>query len=377
MDDYPSTRSQQKQYHGQPTAGPSSNMPGLMPSSSNPNNGSGYRPSDNPGFWSSTSMRTTYASYKSHPDAWQKNYLSTIEDLKAFSFGNPASDVVDQEDKRWKIARREENETSSSSSDDGESRRRLGGRSRDVTPRASVVSLDDPVDQPDTHLRSHPSQLQQINYYQRGPSNFGNKIREMNDRDQSSELRERVNDEERRPESRSDFSIYSGYDTGYDAASSHLSRSHSYAPSYTSDHARTRADADAETISISSSRPASSAASGVGPLLDGDRPYDSDDLSISSVRRSSSYDEEYEQAKGVFVYDDAPRPSDANPGRISLESAASSNMHLSVSSLRFDYGLDVTTNEQPEVGLSSLAHWHCLGSDLILTSGFPGHQCRL
>ncbi|KAF8824398.1 hypothetical protein HHX47_DHR8000459 [Lentinula edodes] len=106
---------------------------------------------------------------------------------------------------------------------------------------------------------------------------------------------------------RSDGSIYS-HDTGYDAASSFRSGSGtgSYAPSYTSSYTRARAELEAEAISISSSRPASSAASGLDPTSE--RHYDHDDLSISSTRRSSLFDEQ----------------------------GASSNMHLSVSSLRFD-----------------------------------------
>lgn len=145
------------------------------------------------------------------------------------------------------------------------------------------------------------------------------------------ELQEPNSDDEMRGGIRSDGSIYS-HDTGYDAANSYRSGSGtgSYAPSYTSSYTRARAELEAEAISISSSRPASSAASGLDPTLE--RHYDHDDLSISSTRRSSLFDEQGEQYDEDdptdYLYD-ALRLS--HPG-----SGASSNMHLSISSLRFD-----------------------------------------
>ncbi|KAJ3800150.1 hypothetical protein GGU11DRAFT_436666 [Lentinula aff. detonsa] len=346
MVDYPS-RSQQTHYYGQSTAGPSSNDSRLTSSSA-------HRSSTNAGFWTSTSARTTYASYKSQPDAWEANYLSTVDDFKLFSFGRPD---VDQGDERWKITMREGDETSSSSSDDSESRRRPRGRSRDITPRASVVSLDVSASRSGIRPRSHPSQLQQINYYHRGTGDSGNEDRETNSHHYKYhhhpfELLDEHNHGEELPAGvRSDFSIYS-YDTGYDAASSYRSRSGtgSYAPSYTSSHARDRAEAEAEAISISSSRPASSAASGLALALplDGDRHYHSDDLSISSTRRSLSFDEQYEHhGEGGELYDTL-HLSNSDSERISLESATSSNMHLSVSSLRFDEERDFTLDQNEQ-----------------------------
>ncbi|KAJ3743114.1 hypothetical protein DFH05DRAFT_1287859 [Lentinula detonsa] len=345
MVDYPS-RSPQTHYYGQSTAGPSSNDSRLTHSSA-------HRSSTNAGFWSSTSARTTYASYQSQPDAWEANYLSTVDDFKLFSFGRPD---VDQGDERWKITTREGDETSSSSSDDSESRRRPRGRSRDITPRASVVSLDVSASRSGIRPRSHPSQLQQINYYHRGTGDSGNEDRENSHHykyhHHPFELLDEHNHGEEMPAGvRSDFSIYS-YDTGYDAASSYRSRSGtgSYAPSYTSSHARDRAEAEAEAISISSSRPASSAASGLAlaSSLDGDRHYHPDDLSISSTRRSLSFDEQYEHhGEGGELYD-TPHLSNSDSERISLESATSSNMHLSVSSLRFDEERDFTLEQNEQ-----------------------------
>ncbi|KAJ3843223.1 hypothetical protein EV361DRAFT_363279 [Lentinula raphanica] len=305
-------------------AGPSSN-------DTRPTSSSVYRPSTNPGFWTSTSARTTYASYKSHPGAWEANYLSTVDDFKLFSFGRPDATP---DDERWNITMREGDETSSSSSDDGESRRRARGKSRDVTPRASLVSLDVLASHSDSHSRSHPSQLQQINYYHRGTDVTGNKNSDIHfhydeDHHHPSELQESNNEQARRL--RSDISIYS-YDTGYDAASSYRSgsRTGSYAPSYTSSQVRDRAEAEAEAISISSSRPASSGTSGL--MLDGE--FDPDDFSISSARRSFSFDANSEQYGGAGQLSDVLRLSDSE--RMSLDSATSSYMHVSVSSLRFD-----------------------------------------
>ncbi|KAJ3879265.1 hypothetical protein F5051DRAFT_205222 [Lentinula edodes] len=195
------------------------------------------------------------------------------------------------------------------------------------------VEEDEEGDREILHL-DHPSQLQQINYYHRGVEDSGSRdmaYHHQADHLHPFELQEPNSDDEMRGGIRSDGSIYS-HDTGYDAASSYRSGSGtgSYAPSYTSSYTRARAELEAEAISISSSRPASSAASGMDPTIE--RHYDHDDLSISSTRRSSLFDEQgerYDEDDPIDFLYDALRLSNRGSG-------ASSNMHLSVSSLRFD-----------------------------------------
>ncbi|KIK56479.1 hypothetical protein GYMLUDRAFT_782188 [Collybiopsis luxurians FD-317 M1] len=238
-------------------------------------------------FWDKS--QATYSS-----ESWKENYRNPKEEMKKFLFGQPPDFEAlaapgALQDKRYKFAKRQGDETSSSSSDDSnEKRRRAAGRSRDVTPRASVVSLDSSAaGQPDPRPRSHLSQTH-INYYHRGSE--GDEHRHSSELDEGADV-----------ETRSEFSNYSNYsyEPGHDTSNSRRelhqswgSNNQSYSSSY----------AASEEISISSGR------------------HSGNSGSSQSQNRPSS----------------GSRPSSGHISISSSRISSESGTHLSVSSLRYD-----------------------------------------
>ncbi|KIK66442.1 hypothetical protein GYMLUDRAFT_934263 [Collybiopsis luxurians FD-317 M1] len=233
---------------------------------------------DSPVVWTSNS-RTTYVPY---PVVWNEFYVSSIEDLESYSFGQPHDPeflAATSAGERWRIVKREGDETSSSSSDDNRSSLRV------LTPRARAVSLDTLTSASLSFIqataltssagrldnRSHPSQIQ---------NNWGN--------DPDVEHRRPSEFEDAAVETRSQISIRSRYshDTGYDASSScrdsHCSWDSRYQPYLSS-------FSTSEEVSISSTRQSEYSENDLSENSPTNyRGQSSEEISISSTRRSSS-----------------------------------------------------------------------------------------
>ncbi|KAF5376770.1 hypothetical protein D9757_009495 [Collybiopsis confluens] len=215
-----------------------------------------------------SSRRNSKSRTASHPTAaWKENYVSSYDDFKVYSFGQPpdpdtlALASAALQDKRFRIVKREGDETSSSSDDSNEKTRKRV----DITPRASLISLEAAASQHDGLPRSHLSQSK-VNYYDRGSVNSEHR--------HPMELDGSVETESRSQMSRNSIS---SYDPGYDASSSRRDSRRSWDSS--------PSDA-AEEISISSTRHSGGSRDQM-VSYSGSGPSSSDLISISSSRRSS------------------------------------------------------------------------------------------